>query len=138
MSKNALVLVCLFSLTDLDLVRILMPDQSLLRSAAFFNFFPEREVLNLTLAILHSHLGCNFQYSVCFLFSVTDLDGVGELSILVPFLSLLRAAAFFNPRRTIEILHFQIETEQWKMCILNWKRNKRIFAFLNPIHLVET
>ena len=24
------------------------------------------------------------------------------------------------------------------MCILNWKHNKRIFAFLNPIHLVET
>ena len=43
MSKNALVLVCLFSVTDLDLVRILMPVRSLLRSAAFFNFF-SREV----------------------------------------------------------------------------------------------
>ena len=115
-----LVLVCLFVLSDgsgLDAHSDAGPVPA--EKRCIFQFFSEREVLNLTLAILHSHLGCNFQYSVCFLFSVTDLDGVGEHSGAVPVPAESRRIfqpkknnrnfAFSNRNGTMENVHFEME-----------------------------
>ena len=80
--------------------------------------------MNLTLAILHNHFGCNFQYSVCFLFSVTDLDWVGEHSGAVPVPAESRRIfppeknnrnfAFSNRNGTMENVHFEMEAQQKK------------------------
>ena len=83
--------------------------------------------MNLTLALLHNHLGCNFQYSVCFLFSVTDLDWVGEHSSAVPLPAEScrifqpkknnRNFAFSNRNGTMENVHFEMEAQQKNICI---------------------
>ena len=114
-------------MTDLDLVRILMSSRSLLRSAAFFNFFSiEGGLAFNTGNIAHPFWG-NFQYSVCFLFSVTDLDWVGEHSGAVPVPAESRRIfqpeennrnfAFSNRNGTMENVHFEMEAQQKNICI---------------------